>query len=368
MINPKLHVNVGIPNSKMLGLDYFKRAVDLCQLKDVDIICDMSLDINSTKQRFGILKDTSISICTVPLYEYYLRYSRKYNYKVDKIAFLELLEKHVSSGANYVLLHSAFSRSVFEHLENSQRIIKMSSRGGGIIWKHFQSSPKENPLFSEIDEILNILKKYDAAFFLGAASRPGTICDGLDGVFLHEMEVQKRIIEAAREKEVNVIVEGVGHCTIPELTKWVTLAREMFGRVELKPLPIITDIGCGLDHISNAIAVYHCTKMGVEFLCCMTPAEHLGMPDLQDIETGIDVTKLAIHAAMIEMKEENKIPDRMISVARDINDWNKIFHYSINPNLAKKKFLHLNEGRIKESCSMCDEICPKLLVKQFNES
>lgn len=367
---PKLHVNVGINESKEpLGnlLKSFEKQISLCVGKGVEIVCDMSNEIHTKVHRLSILNNAPLSFSTVPTYEYYIRFSKRFKHRIEKNAFFDLLEEHIASGADYVLLHSAFTREVFNNLENTPRVLKMSSRGGGIIWKHFQLSKEENPLYSEFESILDLLKIYKTSLFLGLATRPGSIFDGLDDTFLQEMKIQKELVKAAVKKGVNIIVEGVGHVTISNLIRWVSMAREMFGTVPLKPLPIVTDIGAGLDHIAHAIAVYFCTMMGVEYICCITPSEHLGKPTLRDIETGIDSSKLAIHSALLENGQDTIELDRLISIARNRNEWNEVFKYSINPELARKKYLHLNKGIINKTCSMCGNLCPKLLTRQCYE-
>jgi len=363
MIIPRLHVNIGIDNRGTLAdrLQRFEKYIDLCIRKRVDIICDMSIDFISSKQRNDLLKKSEIPFCKVPIYDYYLRYGKNFNYQIDKDAFLDLLEEEVSISPSFILLHSAFTRQIYNELLSSKRILKMCSRAGGITFKHFSKSNSENPLYEYFDRILDIVSKKNVTVFLGSSTRPGSICDGFDNIFKKEMVVQKELLDLARKKNVGIIIEGVGHCRISELLLWIDYARRLFGNAPLKPLPIATDIGAGIDHIAHAIAAYECIKKDVEYICCMSPAEHLGMPTLTDIEIAIDTMRLIIHIVAIDRDKSASSLDSQISHARSNNVWEEVFENSLNPVLARKKFFELND-KSALSCTMCGDLCPKLLT------
>lgn len=366
MTIPKLQVNIGINNEISLKerINKFANLVQFCVSRNVDILCDMSVDIESVNERNSILKSANIPFCKVPIYDYYLRYGEKYNYCIDKNAFIDLLETETENSPSYILLHSAFTRKIYNDLMLSNRLIKMSSRGGGIIYKHFDTSTDDNPLYVYFDTILKILNKKNITLLLGAATRPGSICDGFDNIFKSEMLVQTELLKIAKYYNSRVIIEGIGHCRISELISWIDYAHELFNDTPLKPLPIVTDISAGLDHISHGIAVYECIKRGVEYLCCITPAEHLGAPTLTDIELAIDTIKIISHIINLDESNESSLLDFKISLARANNDWENVFKFSINPSLAKSKYIKLNKNR-SISCSMCGDLCPKILTNKI---
>jgi phosphomethylpyrimidine synthase len=363
----KINANIGTSHGFSSKEEELMK-LKVCLDSGADAVMDLSTwgDLDDIRQE--ILQQSLIPVGSVPIYSTAVKAFSEGKKVIDfEVAdFLEMIELHAKSGIDFITLHAGVTQEVVRKCKESSREMKMVSRGGSILAGWMIANNKENPLYTHFDEILSIAQCYDVTLSLGDGLRPGSILDSTDSSQVMELVFLAELVERARKANVQVMVEGPGHIPIDQIQANVQLEKSICKKAPFFVLgPIVTDIAPGYDHIVSAIggalAAYH----GADFLCYVTPAEHLCLPDLQDVKEGIMASRIAAHAADL-CRGNGKAweIEKTMGIARGKLDWEGQFQVSIDPDLAKKRF-HGRKSEKTEGCSMCGPFCALKSVRDY---
>lgn len=323
-----------------------------------DSVMDLSTGGDLEKIRKLILEHSNVMVGAVPIYAVAAKLAEKDipTYKMDEDELFKSIEKQCKDGVDYITVHCGVTKESVKRMDNQNRICGIVSRGGSILADWIRKNNKENPLYEHFDELLNIAYKYDVTLSLGDGFRPGSIVDATDRPQIDELIILGELAKRAREKNVQVIIEGPGHVPLNQIEANVTLQKSLCDGAPfyiLGPLP--TDIAAGYDHITAAIGGAIAAAAGADFLCYVTPAEHLCLPDIEDVKEGVIASKIAAHIADIAKGYKGAIEkDRKMSEYRKNLDWEGMFSVAIDPVRAREKFQKNNDIN---SCSMCGKLC-----------
>lgn len=355
----KVNVNIGTSPDKIdLKTEMKKLAVSV-EL-GADTIMDLSLGGNLKKIRETIIDQSPIPVGTVPIYEAAIKVKNKKGsfFKMEKGDIFEVLYEQAESGVDFFTLHCGINNKSLSAFLKSKRVLDVVSRGGAILVNWMKNNKKENPLFEYFDEVLEIAKRYNITISLGDGMRPGSIMDASDEAQFSELYELGKLTQRARKAGVQVIIEGPGHVPIQQIQKNMELQKMLCHGAPFYVLgPLVTDVGLGYDHISCAIGGAIAATYGADFLCYLTPAEHVRHPSVEDTREGLVATKIAAHAADIAKGIKGATDwDKNISVARKKRDWKKQIALGIDPKKAKL-YRESSHPSVKDVCTMCGEFC-----------
>ena len=366
----KINANIG---SSALASDIEGEIekVDVCLKYGADTIMDLSTGGDLDAIREAVIKHSRVPIGTVPMYQIL----HDCNNNIEDLTIenmLRVLEKQAKQGVSYFTIHAGFLLEFMPHV--SKRKMGIVSRGGSLMASWMMHYHKENPFYTAYDEILDICRKYDVSLSLGDSLRPGCLYDASDKAQLSELKVLGELTLRAWEKDVQVMIEGPGHVPLNQVERNMKLEREYCHEAPFYILgPLTTDIGAGYDHISSAIGAAVGGWHGASMLCYVTPKEHLGLPNAQDVREGIIAYKIAAHTADIARgRKDARVPDDMMSDARYNFDWNKQFEMALDPDRAKEyhdETLPQDVFKEAEFCSMCGpKFCSYKITQQIVEA
>ncbi|MGB9857354.1 MAG: phosphomethylpyrimidine synthase ThiC [Dictyoglomaceae bacterium] len=347
----KINANIGV-TADYSSFDMELKKAELCEKYGVESVMDLSCGKYARSFKEKLLKDFSFVVGSVPVYDLFVRV-RNFT-KAKPRDFLEVLEEHVGMGIDFVTIHAGLNRELIEKIKNSQRILKIVSRGGSMIYKWMVENNEENPYYEYFDDVLKILKKYDAVISIGDALRPGCIFDSTDPLQIEETIVVSKLAKRARDYGVQVIIEGPGHMRADEIPANVKIIKKLCDDAPLYVLgPLTTDISAGYDHIAGSMGALISALSGADFLCYVTPAEHLRLPDVEDVKEGIIAFKIAAHSANLVRGFKSALnKDFEMSKARKDLNWERMIECSIDPDKARRY-----RENLKDVCSMCGELC-----------
>ncbi|MCX7829590.1 MAG: phosphomethylpyrimidine synthase ThiC [Acidobacteria bacterium] len=364
----KINANIG-SSAIVADEDTELKKLKVSIVSGADTVMDLSTGGDLKKIREKIIRASCVPIGTVPIYETYERCGRKIE-KLDFFLFKDVLIEQAEQGVDYFTIHSGILKS---HIEKAlKRTTGIVSRGGSIMASWMCRFEKENFLFTNFDEILEILAKYDIAVSLGDGLRPGSIADANDEAQFAELEVLGELAKAAWKKNVQVMIEGPGHIPINLIEENINLEKRFCFDAPFYTLgPLVTDIGAGRDHITSAIGGALIASLGASMICYVTPKEHLGLPTLEDVKEGIYAHKIAAHSADVAKKNKMALSwDLAMSKARADFRWEDQFALSLEPERAKKMF---EEGGRKiqkdeDFCTMCGpDYCPMKITRKITK-
>jgi len=364
-LTTKVNANVGTSTDKSDITFEVKKAI-LAEKAGADTIMDLSTGGDIKKIRQEILKKTTIPLGTVPIYQAAIEAVQKKGgiIHMTENQIFEVIEEQAEDGVDFMTLHCGVTLETFKRLKNEGRVMDVVSRGGTLLLTWMLYHKKENPLYTNFDKILDIASDYDITLSLGDGFRPGAIEDSSDRAQFHELSILGELTKRAHERDVQVIIEGPGHIPINEIEMNVKMEKKIcYGAPFYVLGPLVTDIAPGYDHIVSAIGGAVAAYYGADFLCYVTPSEHLGIPDLEDVEKGVIAARIAAHAGDIAKGIPGaKEWDKEISIARKKMDWERQFELVIDAEKAKETRNKMTP-KIKEVCSMCGEFCAiKLLT------
>lgn len=320
-----------------------------------DTIMDLSIggDIDSVRKK--ILKETNVPLGTVPIYQAFI----EKRLDMDAESILKVIERHCRDGVDFLTIHSGITRDIVEGLRS--RLIPVTSRGGSFLAAWMIKNQEENPLYSHFDDILEIAKEYDVVLSLGDALRPACIHDASDYAQIQELLNLGKLTQKARKAGVQIIIEGPGHMPLDQIEMNVKLEKKICDNAPFYVLgPLVTDIGMGRDHITGAIGGAIAAMHGADFLCYVTPSEHLGLPTKEDVREGVLASRIAAHAAdIVRLKDTER--DDELSKARNDLDWNKMFSLCLDSRLCDK-YSHLKN---KKECTMCGQYCALKILREW---
>ena len=363
-LRTKINVNLGISKDCCdceKELDKVRTALEM----KAEAIMDLSNYGKTAEMRKTIVEMSTAMIGTVPIYDA-LGYYDKDLKDLTAREFLDVVEKHGQDGVDFVTIHASLNREAVETVKRNKRLTNVVSRGGSLLFAWMEMNNAENPFFEYYDELLDICEKYDITLSLGDALRPGSINDASDASQIKELITLGELTKRAWEKNVQVIIEGPGHMALNEIEANMIMQKRLCHGAPFYVLgPLVTDIAPGYDHITSAIGGAIAATYGADFLCYVTPAEHLRLPNLEDMKEGIIASKIAAHAADIAKGVKGAREwDNEMSKARAEIDWEKMFDLAIDPEKARR-YRAESKPHDEESCSMCGKMCSMRTMKKI---
>ena len=369
--NLKTKVNVNIGTSTLYqSLEEEISKARVAVRYGADTIMDLSDggDLNLIREK--LLEAAPITFGTVPVYQAYAHGVEKFKnpLNISSDDFLNAFEKNVRDGVDYTTIHSGITKELAHRIMEVQRHGGIVSKGGTITAAWMLKYDKENPYYEYFDYMCEIARRYDVTFSLGDALRPGSILDSHDELQISEMINVSRLAKKALEKDVQVMIEGPGHVPLNEVAANVRLAKSLIGKVPYYVLgPLVTDVAAGYDHIASAIGAAVSAAEGVDLLCYLTPAEHLGLPTAEEVKEGLIAYRIAAHAGdLVKIREKAIKWDRDITEARRTLNWDKQIALAINPEEAER-IRNRRQGQIHSNstpCTMCGGACVYIMLPQ----
>ena len=355
-LKTKINVNLGISgDAKDYDLEMEK--VDLALKFGAEAIMDLSNYGKTNKFRTALIEKSPAMIGTVPMYDA-IGYLDKDLLEISAKDFLRVVRAHAEEGVDFMTIHAGINRRAVEAFRREGRMMNIVSRGGSLLFAWMMMTGNENPFFEYYDEVLEILREFDVTISLGDALRPGCIDDATDSAQISELIELGALTKRAWEHDVQVMVEGPGHMAMDEIAANMKLQKRICHNAPFYVLgPLVTDIAPGYDHITSAIGGAIAAASGADFLCYVTPAEHLRLPDLSDVKEGIIASKIAAHAADIAkgIPHARDIDNKM-AAARHKVDWDEMFRSAIDPEKARAYF-ESTPPADRHTCSMCGKMC-----------
>jgi len=362
LMSTKVNVNVGTSADYVNLEEEIEKAV-IAQKYGADAIMDLSSGGDLDYIRKRIMEVVEVPFGTVPIYQLA---REKEIVDADEDDFFRVVERHAKDGVDFMTIHAGVNWMSIERLEKSNRLLGVVSRGGSLTIAWMKQTGEENPYYKNFDYLLEIMKEYDVTISLGDAFRPGCIHDASDRVKLTEFIVLGELVEEARRAGVQAMVEGPGHVPIDEIETSVKAMKYATNDAPLYLLgPLVTDIAAGYDHIAGAIGSAIAGMHGADFICYVTPAEHLALPTVEDVKEGVIASKIAAHAIdLVKDGQRGRARelDYQMSLARKKLDWETQFRLSIDPE--KARMIHSRRKSKSETCSMCGDLCA---IKTINE-
>ena len=355
-LKTKINVNLGISGDCMDYTEELKKA-EMAVKMGAEAIMDLSNYGKTHDFRQVLVQRIPAMIGTVPMYDA-IGYLEKDLQKITAGDFMRVIEAHAKEGVDFMTIHAGINRRAVEAFRRTGRLTNIVSRGGSLIFAWMEMTGSENPFYEYYDDVLDILREYDVTISLGDALRPGSIHDSSDAGQLSELIELGALTKRAWQADVQVMVEGPGHMALNEVEANMRLQKRLcYGAPFYVLGPIVTDVAPGYDHITSAIGGAVAAMSGADFLCYVTPAEHLRLPDLQDVKDGIVVAKIAAHAADVA----NGLPgardwDDTMSDARRRLDWEEMFSLAMDGEKARAYF-ESKPPQDRHSCSMCGKMC-----------
>lgn len=368
-LSTKVNANIGT-SSAYPDIEPELEKLEAAIAAGADAVMDLSTGDNIDLSRKSIIDKSTVMVGTVPIYQATVEAIKKYGVVVDMTGddLLAVIEKQAQDGADFMTIHCGITTSVLDRLKQQGRIADVVSRGGSFITGWMLHNKKENPLYERYDEILDICEKYDVTMSLGDGLRPGCLEDATDRAQIQELLVLGELVDRAWKRGIQVIVEGPGHMPYDQIAANVKLQKQLCQGAPFYVLgPLVTDIAPGYDHITAAIGGTLAATAGADFLCYVTPAEHLGLPTIDDVKEGVIASRIAGHAAdVVKGVNGAKQWDLEMSKARKALDWEKQIELAIDPEKAKK-YRKARNADNTEACSMCGDYCAMKIVGEYLE-
>lgn len=365
-LRTKTNANIGTSPERM-DIDGEIRKLQIAEKHGVDTVMDLSLGAVLNTVRKRVMETSTVPVGTVPMYQMGFELSRAKRHVEDmKLEdYLKCLEDQAKAGIDFVTVHAGLTKRSWELVKTGIRITDVVSRGGSMLCVWMEKNHAENPLYTGYDQILEICNKYDVTISLGDGMRPGSTHDATDGPQIEELITLGELGRRARNAGVQVMIEGPGHVPLDQVIANVQLEKRLCDEAPFYILgPLVTDIAPGYDHITSAIGGALAASAGADYLCYVTPAEHLSLPTEEDVKQGVIASRIAAHAGdMVKLGAKARKLDDEMSLARKKLDLATMYRLSVDPETAKRR---REESGIsdKDYCSMCGEFCS---VKNLNE-
>ncbi len=364
----KTKVNANIGTSSDFGnidteLEKLRVAID----SGADTVMDLSTGGDISAIRQAIITSSPLPIGTVPIYqagiEAIARHSAIVKMTVDDL--LAVIEEHARDGVDFITVHCGVTRSAIARLKQQGRVADVVSRGGAFLIGWILYNERENPLYEHYDRLLEIAKEFDVTLSLGDGMRPGSLADATDRAQVEELLVIGELVQRAQQAGVQAMVEGPGHLPLNQIEANVRLQKAICKGAPFYVLgPLVTDVAAGYDHITGAIGGAIAAAAGTDFLCYVTPSEHLSIPDPDDVKQGVIASRIAAHAAdIVKGVKGAEEWDRKMSVARKKLDWEEQARLSLDPELSRQ--VHSRHASTGTACSMCGEFCAMEFVEKY---
>lgn len=362
----KINANIGTSS------DYGDMHSELEKLRTAinfgsDTVMDLSTGGDISAIRQAIITASTVPIGTVPIYQAGIeaieRHGAIVNMTVDEI--FAVIEQQAKEGVDFMTVHCGVTQTSVARLRHQHRVTDIVSRGGAFTVGWMLYNDRENPLYEHYDRLLDLARDFDITLSLGDGMRPGSLADATDRAQVEELVILGELVDRAREADVQVMVEGPGHIPINQIATNVQLEKSLCHEAPFYVLgPLVTDIAAGYDHITAAIGGAIAATSGADFLCYVTPAEHLSLPDSEDIKIGVIASRIAAHAADIARGINQASEwDKKMSTARSNLDWESQATLSLDPERVHR--VHSKYASSGPACSMCGDYCAMALVKRY---
>jgi phosphomethylpyrimidine synthase len=363
-LRTKVNVNLGISGDIQNAPEEWEK-VALAERFGADAIMDLSNSGKTRGFRRSLIEKTPLMVGTVPIYDA-IGYCDKPLVELEAEDFLKVVEAHAEDGVDFMTIHAGFNRAVLKNLLETKRLTNVVSRGGSLLFAWMMARDEENPFYEHFDEVLEILHEHDVTISLGDALRAGSTYDATDASEVSELVELGKLTTRAWDAGVQVVVEGPGHMALDEIEANMKLQKRLCHGAPFYVLgPLVTDIAPGYDHITAAIGGAVAAASGADWLCYVTPAEHLKLPDAEDVREGIVATRIAAHAADIakHIPGARDIDNRMSDARRRVA-WDEMFECALDGERAKEI---LNEAPPQEdgTCTMCGKMCAARTVNRI---
>jgi phosphomethylpyrimidine synthase len=355
----KINANIGTsPDHDHLAEELEK--IDVAVAAGADAVMDLSTGARIRDTRRRVIAKSPVAVGTVPMYEAAVRARDRYkafvNMQVDDL--FDVIRDHGADGVDFITVHCGATRAVVEMLARQGRVMDMVSRGGSLLVEWMIYNDRENPLYEHYDRLLEIAREFDMTLSLGDGFRPGCLADATDRAQIGELMVLGELTRRAREAGVQVMIEGPGHVPLHQIEENMKIEKSLCEGAPFYVLgPLVTDIAPGYDHITAAIGGALAAMHGADFLCYVTPAEHLRLPTVEDVRQGVIASRIAAHAADIAKGIPGAMEaDLAISRARKALDWEGQARHAIDPELVRRMRAE-RPPRDENLCTMCGEFC-----------
>ena len=365
-LSTKVNVNLGISGDKADAAEEWKK-VKIAEDFGADAIMDLSNSGKTRQFRQQLIDETPLMVGTVPMYDA-IGYMEKPLVKLTKNDLFEVVRAHAEDGVDFMTIHCGINKSVTKTFKETGRLMNIVSRGGSLLFGWMEVTGNENPFYEFYDELLEICHEYDVTISLGDSCRPGCLYDSNDATETAEMIELGKLCKRAWAAGVQVMVEGPGHMALDEIAANMKLQKRLCHNAPFYVLgPLVTDIGVGYDHITAAIGGAISASSGADFLCYVTPAEHLCLPNAQDVLDGLMATKIAAHAADIAKKvpHARDMDDKMGQARRKL-DWDAMWKCALDPVTGKKRYEE-SPAATEGTCTMCGKMCAVRTVNKIFE-
>jgi len=363
----KVNANIGT-SSDTSDLENERAKLQVSMEAGADTVMDLSTgsDLNTTRKT--ILMESTLPVGTVPIYQAAVETAEEkggiIHLTVDKL--FDVIEQQAREGVDFITVHCGLTRAALALLKKQGRITDIVSRGGSFLTTWMLHHDRENPLYEYYDRLLDIASTYDVTLSLGDGLRPGCLADATDRAQVHELMTLGHLTQLAWERDVQVMIEGPGHVPLDQIEVNMKLQKSLCNHAPFYVLgPLVTDIAAGYDHVACAIGGALAGMAGADFLCYVTPAEHLCLPSVEDVREGVVVTKIAAHAA--DIAKGNRVAmerDRRMAVARKRLDWNTQMELAIDPKKARQ-YRDQSPPSEEDVCTMCGKYCAIKQVKEY---
>lgn len=365
-LSTKVNVNLGISGDKADAAEEWKK-VKIAEDLGADAIMDLSNSGKTRKFRQQLIDETPLMVGTVPMYDA-IGYMEKPLVKLTKDDLLATVRAHAEDGVDFVTIHAGINRSVIKTFKETGRLMNIVSRGGSLLFGWMEVTGNENPFYEFYDEVLDICHEYDVTISLGDSCRPGCLYDANDATETAEIIELGKLAVRAWKRGVQVMIEGPGHMAIDEIAANMKMEKRLCHNAPFYVLgPLVTDIGVGYDHITAAIGGAISASAGADFLCYVTPSEHLCLPDAQDVRDGLIATKIAAHAADIAKKVPHaRDEDDRMGQARRKLDWEEMWKHALDPERARDRY-ESSPAATEGTCTMCGKMCAVRTVNKVFE-
>ena len=363
-LRTKINVNLGVSKDCCdmdLELAKAKKAIEL----KAEAIMDLSCFGKTQPFRQRLLEFSPAMIGTVPMYDAVgLLDKALKNISVDE--FFKVVETHAEDGVDFMTIHCGMNRATAERIKRNKRLTNIVSRGGSLLFAWMELNHQENPFYEYYDRLLDICEKHDVTLSLGDACRPGSIHDATDASQVEELITLGELTKRAWARNVQVMIEGPGHMALNEIAGNMMMQKRLCHGAPFYVLgPLVTDVAPGYDHITSAIGGAVAAANGADFLCYVTPAEHLRLPDLDDMKEGIIASRIAAHAADIAKGLPGARDwDNAMSAARAEVDFPRMIELAMDPEKARR-YRDSSKPEHEDTCTMCGKMCPMKNMKKI---
>jgi len=365
-LRTKVNANIGA-SSDFGNIDTELEKLQVAIDCGADAVMDLSTGGDISAIRRAIVAASSVPIGTVPIYQAGIKAieNRGAIIKMTVDDLFAGIEEHIYDGVDFITVHCGVTQSAITRLKQQGRVVDVVSRGGAFLIGWILYNERENPLYEYYDRLLELAREFDVTLSLGDGMRPGSLADATDRAQVEELLTLGELVQRAQQAGVQVMVEGPGHLPLNQIEANVQLQKSICKGAPFYVLgPLVTDIGAGYDHITGAIGGAIAAAAGTDFLCYVTPAEHLSLPDAEDVRQGVIASRIAAHAGdIVKGVKGAQEWDKKMSMARKKLDWEEQARLSLYPELSRQ--VHSKHASAGKACSMCGEYCAMALMEKY---